>query len=107
MKLAGRIAAAIEVITEIQERNRPASEALRDWGKAHRFAGSGDRHVIGTLVFDTLRHRNSSAARMGAESPRAIVFGTLANVWKLPADEIAALVIEQFGAGALTGAEQK
>jgi len=107
MKLAGRIAAAIEVITEIKERNRPASEALRDWGKAHRFAGSGDRHVIGTIVYDTLRHRNSSAARAGADTPRALVLGTLANVQKLSTAEIADLCTEQFGPGALTTAEQK
>ena len=107
MKLAGRIAAAIEVITEIRERNRPASEALRDWGKAHRFAGSGDRHVIGTIVYDTLRHRNSSAARAGADTPRALVLGTLKVIHSLSTGEIAALCTEQFGPGALTAAEQK
>lgn len=107
MKLAGRIAAAIEVITEIKERNRPASEALRDWGKAHRFAGSGDRHVIGTIVYDTLRHRNSAAAQAGADAPRALVLGTLKVVHSLSTEEIAALCTEQFGPGTLTASEQK
>lgn len=65
MRLAGRAAAAIEILKEIFERHRPASEALKDWGKAHRFAGSTDRHAIGTLVYDCLRRRNSLAARMG------------------------------------------
>ena len=39
--------------------------ALADWGKGHRFAGSGDRAAIGNLVFDALRRRRSLAAQMG------------------------------------------
>ncbi|HEY5363106.1 MAG TPA: RsmB/NOP family class I SAM-dependent RNA methyltransferase [Aestuariivirga sp.] len=107
MKQAGRIAAAIEIITEIFTRNRPASEALRDWGKAHRFAGSTDRHVIGTLVYDCLRNKNYAAAQARSDAPRGLVLGTLVNVWKLSADEIDALCAEQFGAGALSTAESK
>ena len=107
MKQAGRIAAAIEIITEIFTRNRPASEALRDWGKSHRFAGSTDRHVIGTLVYDCLRNKNYAAAQARSDAPRGLVLGTLVNVWKLSADEIDALCTEQFGAGALSAAESK
>jgi hypothetical protein len=73
MRIPGRITAAIEVLTEVFTRHRPASEALKDWGKAHRIAGSSDRHAIGTLVFDSLRRRNSprphgrrAAAGLGA-----------------------------------------
>ena len=107
MKQAGRIAAAIEIITEIFTRNRPASESLRDWGKAHRFAGSTDRHVIGTLVYDCLRNKNTAAARAGDDAPRGLVLGTLAEIWKSSAAEIDALCTEQFGAGALSGVERK
>jgi len=107
MKQAGRISAAIEIITEIFTRNRPASEALRDWGKSHRFAGSTDRHVIGTLVYDCLRNKNYAAAQARSDAPRGLVLGTLVNVWKLSADEIDALCAEQFGAGALSIAESK
>src|SRR5690606_5602175 len=38
----------------------------------HRFAGSGDRAAIGTLVFDALRRRLSLAAQMGSETPRLL-----------------------------------
>ena len=107
MRQAGRVAAAIEIITEIFGRNRPASEALRDWGKAHRFAGSTDRHVIGTLVYDCLRNKNASAARADDDAPRSLVLGTLAEVWKLTTPEIDTLCTEQFGAGALSAAERK
>ena len=75
MRLAGRIAAAIEVLADIQTRHRPAAEALRDWGLSHRFAGSGDRAAIGNLVYDALRHRASLGWRMEAETPRALALG--------------------------------
>ena len=106
MKLAGRVSAAIEILTEISTRHRPAAEALKDWGKAHRFAGSTDRHVLGTLVYDTLRRKNSAAALMGKDDPRSLVLGTLVNVWAMPAAEIIALGEEQFGPGALSAKEK-
>jgi 16S rRNA (cytosine967-C5)-methyltransferase len=102
VRLAGRAAAAIEIVSEILERRRPASEALKDWGKAHRFAGSGDRHAIGTLVYDVLRQKNSLAWRMGSDTPRALVFAALKWKWGIDPASIAA---EKFGPGALTGAE--
>ena len=65
MTPGARASAAIEVLADIEARKRPASEALKDWGLAHRFAGSGDRAAIGNLVFDALRKRASSAYAMG------------------------------------------
>jgi 16S rRNA (cytosine967-C5)-methyltransferase len=107
MRLAGRISAAIDILTEIVERHRPASVALADWGRAHRFAGSGDRSAIGTLVYDALRRRASLAARMGSEAPRALVIGALHHVWALPAEEIAALFDgSQHAPAPLSAAEQ-
>lgn len=105
MRLPGRIAAAIEILTEILERHRPASEALKDWGKAHRFAGSGDRHAIGTLVYDALRRKNSVAAAAGSDQPRGLVLGSLRLVWGKSVDEISAICSEQFGPGALSADE--
>ena len=106
MRIAGRVAAAIEVLTDVFTQHRPASEALKDWGKAHRFAGSTDRHAIGTLVYDVLRRRNTAAARMGDGRPRALVLGVLREVWNLPAEEIENLCTEQHGPGVLTAAEK-
>ncbi|WP_417683873.1 RsmB/NOP family class I SAM-dependent RNA methyltransferase [Roseibium sp.] len=82
MKDGGRLAAAIEVLTEVETRHRPVQLALRDWGTAHRFAGSGDRTVIGNLVFDALRHKLSLAERMGDASPRALVLATYTAGWQ-------------------------
>ena len=106
MRLAGRVAAAIEILNEIFTQHRPASEALKDWGKAHRFAGSTDRHAIGTLVYDVLRRRNTASSRMGDGRPRALALGVLRDVWKMSAGEIETLCMEQFGPGVLTAKEK-
>jgi 16S rRNA (cytosine967-C5)-methyltransferase len=71
MKPGARIAAAIEVLETIVNRHQPVGIALADWGKSHRFAGSGDRNAIGGLVYDALRRRSSIAWAMGADTPRA------------------------------------
>jgi 16S rRNA (cytosine967-C5)-methyltransferase len=91
MTPAARLSAAIEVLSDIEARRRPAGDALKDWGLSHRFAGSGDRAGIAGLVYDTLRRRASSAWIMGAESPRAVLIGMLARERALAPDAIAAL----------------
>ncbi len=106
MRDGGCISAAIEILDEIQHRHRPASEALKDWAKSHRFAGSGDRHAIGTLAFDVLRRRNSLAAHMGAETSRALCLAALHDTWQWPIERIAAQLVETHGPGELTPAER-
>ena len=71
MTPAARVAAAIEVLADVEARRRPAADALKDWGLARRFAGSGDRAAIASLVYDALRRKASSAWIMGEASPRA------------------------------------
>ncbi|EKF18543.1 RsmB/NOP family class I SAM-dependent RNA methyltransferase [Nitratireductor pacificus] len=78
MRTGGRLAAAIEVLEDIDRRYRPAAEALRDWGLSHRFAGSKDRAAIGNIVYDALRRKRSAAWMLGEETPRALAFGALA-----------------------------
>ncbi|MFC3693259.1 RsmB/NOP family class I SAM-dependent RNA methyltransferase [Chenggangzhangella methanolivorans] len=90
MTPAAHAQAAIEVLTEIEERRSPAAKALKDWGAAHRFAGSGDRARIASLTYDALRQRASIAWRMGSDAPRALALGTLAFVRGVTADGLAA-----------------
>ncbi len=90
MRPGARIAAAAEVLDDILTRHRPAATALADWGKGHRFAGSGDRAAIGTIVFDALRRRASLAACMGADTPRALALGAAPRALGLTAGEVAA-----------------
>ena len=88
---AARVAAAIEVLTDIEARRRPAGDALKDWGLAHRFAGSGDRAAIASLVYDALRRKASSAWMMGEATPRAEMIGALKQLRGLGEVEVAAL----------------
>ncbi|MEN0001190.1 MAG: RsmB/NOP family class I SAM-dependent RNA methyltransferase [Pseudomonadota bacterium] len=90
MRRGGRLSAAIYILADIQQNNRPVSLALADWGKAHRFAGSGDRAAIGNLVYDAIRRRASLAYRMVDDEPLALIFGVLAFSWAMPLDKIEA-----------------
>ncbi|WP_413154543.1 RsmB/NOP family class I SAM-dependent RNA methyltransferase [Bartonella sp. cb54] len=88
MRLGGRLQAAIDVLKEIEIRHRPASEALKDWGLSHRFAGAGDRAAIGTIVYDVLRRHYSLQWRMDSDDIRDIVFGTLLDTGKMTIEQI-------------------
>src|SRR5512140_3754056 len=91
MTPAARLSAAIELIDTIDSQRVPAAQALKEWGTAHRFAGSGDRAAISGLVWDVLRRRASSAWIMDDDTPRARALGMLRLERGLDADAIAAL----------------
>lgn len=90
MRLPGRLAAAIEVLSDVETRHRPVSEALKAWGINNRFAGAGDRAAIGNLVYDALRRRSSHAAAMGSDSPRALVLAVAMRDWEETPESLAA-----------------
>src|SRR5882762_2780790 len=91
MTPAARLSAAIELIEAIDAQRVPAAKALKEWGTAHRYAGSGDRATISGLVWDVLRRRASSAWIMDDDTPRARVLGMLKLERGMDADAIAAL----------------
>ena len=106
MRLGGRLAAAIEVLEDIERRHRPAADALKDWGLSHRFAGAGDRGAIGNIVYDALRRKRSASFILDAETPRAQAFGALLLEWKeTPAELNAALEGDRFAPPPLDAAE--
>ena len=107
MRPAGHASAAIEVLRAVLELRMPAAEALRDWGRRHRFAGSHDRHAIGNIVFDALRHRASWSWRLRADTPRALVLAHLRFARGLSVEAIARLVEAAHGPGALDEAERR
>jgi 16S rRNA (cytosine967-C5)-methyltransferase len=72
-----RVAAAIEVLTDVEARRRPVQDALKDWALSHRFAGSGDRAAIADRVYDALRTRKSAAWAADDDSPRAALLATV------------------------------
>ncbi|MEZ5789224.1 MAG: MFS transporter, partial [Xanthobacteraceae bacterium] len=107
MTPAARLAAAIDVIADIEARRRPAPDALKDWGLAHRFAGSGDRAGIAGLVYDALRRKASAAWVMDEATPRAVMLGMLRLERGLDPAAIARLADGgRYSAAALSAAEQ-
>ncbi len=107
MTPAARLSAAIEVLADIEAQRRPATDALKNWGLAHRFAGSSDRAAIAGLVYDTLRRKASSAWLMGEATPRAAAIGMLRRERGLDVDAIAALSSgARFAPAPLTEAER-
>jgi 16S rRNA (cytosine967-C5)-methyltransferase len=107
MTPAARLSAAIELLETIDDQRVPAAKALKEWGTAHRFAGSGDRAAISGLVWDVLRRRASSAWIMGSDTARARLLGMLHLERKLDADAIAALCDgSRFAPPALTDTER-
>ncbi|MEM1078355.1 MAG: RsmB/NOP family class I SAM-dependent RNA methyltransferase [Pseudomonadota bacterium] len=74
MTPAARVAAAIEVLDTVLD-GQPAEQALSQWTRAHRFAGSKDRAALRDLVFDVLRRRRSYAALGGGLTGRGLMIG--------------------------------
>ncbi len=90
MRLGGRLAAAIEVLIDIDSRKRPVADALKDWGLSHRFAGSGDRAAIGNIVYDALRRRLSHAFLMDSDDPAMLAHAVLFRDWQIGPERLAA-----------------
>ncbi|MBN8535052.1 MAG: RsmB/NOP family class I SAM-dependent RNA methyltransferase [Rhizobiales bacterium] len=110
MTPAARLSAAIALLDEIFTRARPLSTVLADWGKANRYAGSGDRNAIGNLVHDTLRVKASALWIMGmpgeTESGRAALLGMLRLLRGMDVTAIASLCSgERFAPEPLSEAE--
>lgn len=74
MTPGARAAAAIAVMERVLA-GTPAEVALTNWGRANRYAGSGDRAAVRDIVYDVLRCRRSVAALGGGEGARALVLG--------------------------------
>ena len=76
MTPGARAAAAIAVLDRVLA-GEPAEKALTNWGRASRFAGSGDRAAVRDLVFDALRRKRSAAALGGGMTGRGLVLGLM------------------------------
>jgi 16S rRNA (cytosine967-C5)-methyltransferase len=106
MRLPGRMAAAIEILEDIDRRHRPVADALKSWGLDNRFAGSADRAAIGNFVYDALRKRLSHAWAMGADSARALVLSVAVRDWGEPLDEMSDLFAQDTHAPETLSADE-
>lgn len=91
MTPAARLASAVEILGTVASDRKPAADVLKEWGKAHRFAGSGDRAAIAGLVYDTLRRKSSAAFLMDDDAPRALALGMLKRERGMDADAVSRL----------------
>ena len=56
---------------------KPVERHLREWGRAHRFAGSKDRAAIAARLYAIERRRAQLAWRMQSASPRALAIAAV------------------------------
>jgi 16S rRNA (cytosine967-C5)-methyltransferase len=106
MTPSARLSAAIDIIDAIEIQRIPAAKALKEWGTAHRFAGSGDRAAIAGLVWDVLRRYASSAYLMEADTARARLIGMLRLERNMDTATMGALFDgSRFAPSSLTDAE--
>jgi 16S rRNA (cytosine967-C5)-methyltransferase len=116
MTPAGQLAAAIDLLGEIEEDARPADAVANSFFRNRRFIGAGDRRKVSTLVWGVLRARRHLGwwlEKFGAEpTPRlllcaqAIFTGMTPNKIALaftagrygppPLAELETIVIEKF-----------
>jgi 16S rRNA (cytosine967-C5)-methyltransferase len=92
MTPGARIQAAVEILEDLAANPRPADKALREWGAAHRFAGSKDRAAIRSHVFAAFRRRGEAAEIMGGDGARSLVLGSTRLGLGWNAAEIAASI---------------
>ena len=100
MTPAARVSAAIEVLDLILS-GTYAEMALTNWGRGHRFAGSGDRVAIRDQVFAALRCRSSFAALGGGLTGRGLMLGAI----RASDQEVAAIFSGETHAPAPVGCE--
>ena len=77
MTPAARLQMAIDILDGLNATAQPADRYLKDWFKARRFAGSGDRRAIAERVFQIFRHHAEFAHRLQSDAPRALAIGAL------------------------------
>ena len=106
MRDGGRLAAAIQVLEDIETRHKPARMALKGWGESARYAGSKDRAFVSGLTLDVLRKRRSLGWMMGEDTARAAVLAAVRFGWGWPIERVAeAAGDSEHGIGGLTEAE--
>jgi 16S rRNA (cytosine967-C5)-methyltransferase len=107
MRDGGKIDAAIKVLHDVLDQRTPVKEAVRDWGKRNRYAGSKDRAWISGLVLDALRRKNSIEHQMEATGPRPLAIGALKIAFGWDVRKIEEAFKDEHAPAALTAKERE
>jgi 16S rRNA (cytosine967-C5)-methyltransferase len=107
MTPSARLSAAIEVLDRLAAGRASADETLAAWGRANRYAGSGDRRAVAERVYAILRERGRLARAIGSPDSRALVLASLALQDGLAPGQVAELFGgDRYASAALTAAEE-
>lgn len=79
MTPGARVQAAIELLDDVLD-GSAAEQALTNWARRSRFAGSKDRRAVRDHVYQALRCRRSYAALGGTLTGRALMIGHLRSI---------------------------
>ena len=101
MTPAARLQAVIEILGD--GASAPLDRQIKEWFRAHRFAGAKDRRAIAERVYGIFRHRARFAYRMGSDVPRALAISSLLADGENP--EV--LFTGGYGPSALTEVERE
>jgi len=74
MTPAARVQAAIELLEEVLDTNRPADGVLSSYFRNRRYIGAGDRRSISEQIWRILRHRARLTWSLGTDHPSARLF---------------------------------
>ena len=108
MRPAGKLSAAIEILTDFEARRVPLKSAIADWGRNNRYAGAKDRAWISGLCLDVLRRKVSLGVAMNDEAPRALVLSAARFLWNISVDELSEMAAEEpHGPGGLSDVERE
>ena len=109
MTPAGQLAAAIDLLAEIEADARPADAVANSFFRNRRFIGAGDRREVSTLVWGVLRGRRHLGwwlERFGAEAtPRLLLAAQALFAGMTPHKVAMAFTAGRYGPAPLSEAE--
>jgi 16S rRNA (cytosine967-C5)-methyltransferase len=110
MTPAGQLAAAIDLLAEIEASPRPADAVANQFFRNRRFIGGGDRRAVSTLVWGVLRARRHLGwwlAKLGSEAtPRALLIAQAVFSGQTPNKIAQAFVAGRYGPPPLSPEEE-
>jgi len=114
MTPGAQVAAAMQLLDDIEQRRAPADDVVGNYFRRHRFAGSSDRGAISAHIYAVLRHRAALdwwLAKAGPDLPkdgrhRTLAALVLAESWT-PGDIDKACDGDRFRPAPLTEGERK